>query len=446
MSTKIPCEAIQDLLILYDDDACSEVTRKLVEEHLAECEKCRKGRLTEIVAPILEPPAERGIKAAKNSFKKMRNRWIASVLTLLMLFPLTAVGVLGYNEVTGKGRAFTNWDEIQAGEEFLNLIAEGKYEEAVENVSFHDDYVSLLEKQSMTADEYVEEQMSIYEPITLGEEEMIWNKEVVLAVATQNGDITQNGDVDWLASINSFPIFFPEDFFLEIINNYTVTETEDGEYIYTVELSSKYDTADFYRTETLWGTYILSEQHWTVYNEWLAEAKSEQDFTKMIFETFDVIPKSLYEAYCSEVELKHLQWYNRDQDYYHFLLDEGEEAFHDIYKPCYAKELEEKLRSEKITFKEAEFDSIRKVDGEWVITYLLTFEKDITNVGMSFNQVIETYTASLNFKAYKGKVSYLDYNYIPSSMRELTVLNISEALKPDGADCHSNDFGFRVDE
>ena len=37
---KISCNIIGDLLPLYVDGAVSEETKKLVEEHLAECEDC----------------------------------------------------------------------------------------------------------------------------------------------------------------------------------------------------------------------------------------------------------------------------------------------------------------------------------------------------------------------------------------------------------------------
>ena len=36
------CEIIRDLIPLYLDKVCSEDSRKLVEEHLAECSECRK--------------------------------------------------------------------------------------------------------------------------------------------------------------------------------------------------------------------------------------------------------------------------------------------------------------------------------------------------------------------------------------------------------------------
>ena len=36
------CEIIRDLMPLYLDDICSDETKKTVEEHLADCEECRK--------------------------------------------------------------------------------------------------------------------------------------------------------------------------------------------------------------------------------------------------------------------------------------------------------------------------------------------------------------------------------------------------------------------
>ena len=36
------CEVIRDLMPLYLDECCSEGSRELVEEHLKECDSCRK--------------------------------------------------------------------------------------------------------------------------------------------------------------------------------------------------------------------------------------------------------------------------------------------------------------------------------------------------------------------------------------------------------------------
>ena len=39
---KLSCKIIQDLLLLYTDDACSQESRTAVEEHLAHCPACRR--------------------------------------------------------------------------------------------------------------------------------------------------------------------------------------------------------------------------------------------------------------------------------------------------------------------------------------------------------------------------------------------------------------------
>lgn len=36
------CEIVQDLLPLYYDDACSAVSRQLVEDHMKTCQKCQR--------------------------------------------------------------------------------------------------------------------------------------------------------------------------------------------------------------------------------------------------------------------------------------------------------------------------------------------------------------------------------------------------------------------
>ena len=42
MSQKIPCEVVRDLLPSYIDELTSEVTNRIVKDHLERCEECRK--------------------------------------------------------------------------------------------------------------------------------------------------------------------------------------------------------------------------------------------------------------------------------------------------------------------------------------------------------------------------------------------------------------------
>ena len=53
--SKISCNVIQDIMPLYVDEIVSEDTKKLVEEHLKECEDCRKRTVSEIKTQIDQP-------------------------------------------------------------------------------------------------------------------------------------------------------------------------------------------------------------------------------------------------------------------------------------------------------------------------------------------------------------------------------------------------------
>ena len=48
---KLPCEVVRDLFPSYIDELTNEVTNHMIEEHLKECENCRK--VTTRIAAIL---------------------------------------------------------------------------------------------------------------------------------------------------------------------------------------------------------------------------------------------------------------------------------------------------------------------------------------------------------------------------------------------------------
>ena len=63
------CEIVQDLLIGYADDVLNPESKKLVEKHLAECEKCKK-RLEEIQKDV--DPDENCQQKQIDYFKKVK--------------------------------------------------------------------------------------------------------------------------------------------------------------------------------------------------------------------------------------------------------------------------------------------------------------------------------------------------------------------------------------
>ena len=97
------CEVIRDLLPLYADDACSEESRRLVDEHLAECPAC-----TEELARIRESEIESHLAAEREDVlrtqkKKFgrRSAAVGSATAWVLMIPLLIC--LFLNGMTGGG-------------------------------------------------------------------------------------------------------------------------------------------------------------------------------------------------------------------------------------------------------------------------------------------------------------------------------------------------------
>ncbi len=124
---KLDCNVIQDLLPLYIDDVCSEQSRKLVEEHIKECEICQKFAGSGIITPILhiEPEKAAVEKVVKKGFKKIRNRWAISVILVAVVLLMAFVGWNGY-----KALRKTYVKEYYIGMAFMEQMQKGNYEKA----------------------------------------------------------------------------------------------------------------------------------------------------------------------------------------------------------------------------------------------------------------------------------------------------------------------------
>jgi len=134
---KLDCKIIEDLLPLYLDDICSEQSREIVEEHLVECEKCRclVESTQSVQIPHIEPEKPAIDKAVKKSFKKIRFRWWASVVAILILIPVI---YLGWNQYHGRGISYTNIYEMYIGNAFMKCLEKGDYEKAYTYIDIDD--------------------------------------------------------------------------------------------------------------------------------------------------------------------------------------------------------------------------------------------------------------------------------------------------------------------
>lgn len=159
---KQSCNVIKDLLILYEDDVCSEDSRNVVEEHLKECEKCsnyfQKLKSTdEVISQEIKEELSKDNKAIKRGFKKIRRRWILSMIAVFMLIPAIGIGILAYHEKHDDGVAFTNWDDIYRTMKYLGYIEDKEFEKAAEMVDFSNHEYTLVDSvKHMTVEEYQE--------------------------------------------------------------------------------------------------------------------------------------------------------------------------------------------------------------------------------------------------------------------------------------------------
>lgn len=127
---RIGCGVIQDLLPLYADGICSPETKALVEEHLGGCEAC--GELLERMQEPIKPSRTKKDYAAKKAFRKVRSRWIASILAVILLIP---AALLTINQVTNNGHiSFTNLPAVLTANRYAQHIKNGDIDEIFEGM------------------------------------------------------------------------------------------------------------------------------------------------------------------------------------------------------------------------------------------------------------------------------------------------------------------------
>lgn len=83
--SKYSCEIIQDLLALYHDGICSEDSRKVVEQHLTECNKCRETIRSLGNTELDNKIAEQTTSVVNNHRKKQRRKIIIIISAAIII-------------------------------------------------------------------------------------------------------------------------------------------------------------------------------------------------------------------------------------------------------------------------------------------------------------------------------------------------------------------------
>ena len=160
---KTTCSVIQDLLPLYCDDACSAESRRLVEEHLKECDDCRETyQLMQAALPAsaahtqqqaTAQAAQAWKKQGSTSFFKGCLVVLASVILLFLgialqhwcttaplVFPHLAKNAEAYFEAQGRALSFS----YEAGHVRGGYMASLLYDYNSETY-----YIGLFERDSL---------------------------------------------------------------------------------------------------------------------------------------------------------------------------------------------------------------------------------------------------------------------------------------------------------
>lgn len=99
------CDVVQDLLPLYYDDACSAVSRRLVENHLKDCKKCQKtyDELKDTTIDTMIQKESTGV--LERHAKKERNAAYKAgvVIALLLMIPIVVMFLVSVSSGGGFG-------------------------------------------------------------------------------------------------------------------------------------------------------------------------------------------------------------------------------------------------------------------------------------------------------------------------------------------------------
>ena len=100
---KYNCDLISDLLPLYKDDICSESSKKIVEEHIAECPDCRKilNSLNDVTIDEKIVKEKEQVIDSQAKFFKRKSALAGSIIALIFAIPILVCLIV--NLATGAG-------------------------------------------------------------------------------------------------------------------------------------------------------------------------------------------------------------------------------------------------------------------------------------------------------------------------------------------------------
>jgi len=132
----ITCEAIRDLLPLYHDGICSDSSKELVDEHLRDCENCRKEldlMKVELATPHINPESKKSFLAVSSAWKKGKKKsFVKGALIAVLICVLLVGSFIGLTQwkcihVHANDMEVTELSQLSDGSIVFCLISSGDY-------------------------------------------------------------------------------------------------------------------------------------------------------------------------------------------------------------------------------------------------------------------------------------------------------------------------------
>ena len=257
------CAIVKDLIWQYAEGECSPETKEFIEEHIKECEDCRKlfediKKTEELVSETVNIEPIQSEKVLKKGFKKIRKRFVVTTVALILLVPIILSSFLIKNELDKEGICFSNIDEIKLARAFANYIEKGQYEKAAKYLDFTKDYRDIMNAKEELGTTWYDDAV------------VVDKNDDVYAISGNFAKILDRaGYTDWRTNFNekqfwsvimmNFPTeaFIPEHIWNELVTEYyQMADLEENSIIPGKINGIECDRVwFFYRHETEYGVY-----------------------------------------------------------------------------------------------------------------------------------------------------------------------------------------------
>lgn len=141
---KIPCEIVKDLLPLYHDDVCSSESRTTVEEHLLECDTCKK-YLDSMNGDLIQTNAEKAAEKAKSSIlKEIKKKLLRKNVIISAISVICAIAIsLGVYTLLFHYEIPISYED---GLVSVEMGSNGKVDVTFNGDDYHGSYTKIAEK------------------------------------------------------------------------------------------------------------------------------------------------------------------------------------------------------------------------------------------------------------------------------------------------------------